>query len=250
MLSQSLCNACVAARRGRKPYEHGRKSASNIGSNTSFAAACAMRSLTVGIPSGRFFPSAFGMYRLMTHSEVLGTSLRGVPHRARSAASRSMPYSSTSLSVTSSTPAAPLFFFTRFHASFRTSLLKMRSYSAWKRRPGCRLAAAHSRRGSCRTLSSGYAARGCWEATSAVHALALTFFSDRPSQGPFPSAPPSRYYDPLGLPLHSARLRLRLIRVASPRHGPCRRASPVPHRSLNACCAPYPGGTPRAFCSG
>ena len=89
----------------------------------------------------------------------------------------------------------------------------------------------------------------------AVHALTLTFFSDMTTPGALPSGcvvlrRHRRYYDPLGLPLHSARLRLRLIRVASPRHGPCRRASPVPHRSLNACCAPYPGGTPRAFCSG
>src|SRR6185437_10715404 len=51
-----------------------------------------------------------------------------------------------------------------------------------------------------------------------------------------------RYYDPLGLPLHSGRLRLRLIRLASPRRGPCRRVSRVPHRSLHACCAPYPAG--------
>ncbi len=89
----------------------------------------------------------------------------------------------------------------------------------------------------------------------AGHALALTFFSDTTTPGALPSGcvvlrRHRRYYDPLGLPLHSARLRLRLIRVTSPRHGPCRRASPVPHRSLNACCAPYPGGTRRAFCSG
>ena len=47
--------------RGRKPKDEGRKSASNIGSNISFAAICAMRSLTVGIPSGRCLPSGFGM---------------------------------------------------------------------------------------------------------------------------------------------------------------------------------------------
>jgi len=56
-----------------------------------------------------------------------------------------------------------------------------------------------------------------------------------------------RYYDPLGLPLHSGRFRPRLIRRASPRLGPRRRASPVPHFSLHACHRPYPGETWRAL---
>lgn len=47
--------------------------------------------------------------------------------------------------VMASTPAARLFRFTRFHASHRTSRLLMRSYSAWNRRPGCRLATSPSR---------------------------------------------------------------------------------------------------------
>jgi hypothetical protein len=38
---------------GRKPNEHGRKSASNKGSMTNFTAIWTTRSLTVGIPSGR-----------------------------------------------------------------------------------------------------------------------------------------------------------------------------------------------------
>src|SRR6266487_3369549 len=40
--------ASWARRPGRKPYEHGRKSASKIGSSTSFSAACTTRSRTVG----------------------------------------------------------------------------------------------------------------------------------------------------------------------------------------------------------
>jgi len=50
-----------------------------------------------------------------------------------------------------------------------------------------------------------------------------------------------RYYDPLGLPLHRARLDLRPIRTAFSRRGMCRRISRVPCFSLDACCAPYPG---------
>src|SRR5690606_23329695 len=61
------------------------------------------------------------------------------------------------------------------------------------------------------------------------------------------------YYDPLGLPLGSGRLRLRLIRRALPRRGPPRRVSRVPHFSLHTCCAPYPAGihhTLRISCAG
>ena len=59
-------SASVALRFGRNPYEHSLKSASKIGSITSFAAACTTRSRTVGIPSGRFVPSGFGMYCRLT----------------------------------------------------------------------------------------------------------------------------------------------------------------------------------------
>jgi hypothetical protein len=40
--------AIVADRFGRNPYEHGKKSASKIGSNTTLAAAWTTRSRTVG----------------------------------------------------------------------------------------------------------------------------------------------------------------------------------------------------------
>ena len=55
-----------------------------------------------------------------------------------------------------------------------------------------------------------------------------------------------QYLGPLGIPLRTARLRLRLMRVGSPRPGPRRRASRVPHSSLHACCVPYPAGIRRA----
>jgi hypothetical protein len=65
-VSRMVSSACVALRWGRKPYEEGLKSASKIGSSTSFTACCPTRSLTVGIPSGRSLPSGLGMYRLST----------------------------------------------------------------------------------------------------------------------------------------------------------------------------------------
>jgi hypothetical protein len=86
----------------------------------------------------------------------------------------------------------------------------------------------------------------------AGHSLALTCSVNLTTAGTLPSdrvllRNPRRYYDPLGLPLHGARLRLRLIRATSPRPGLCRRVSRVPRSSLYACCSPYPAGTRRAF---
>src|SRR5688572_13819139 len=85
----------------------------------------------------------------------------------------------------------------------------------------------------------------------AVHALALTPFTDTTTPGTLPSGRVVRrghlrYYDPLGLPLHSARFRRRLIRATLPRPRPRRRVSPLPPRSLLTCRSPYPGGTLRA----
>ena len=51
--SRISCRPSCAVRLGRKPKEHGWKSASKIGSITVFAAACTIRSRTVGIDSGR-----------------------------------------------------------------------------------------------------------------------------------------------------------------------------------------------------
>ena len=73
---------------GSRPYSHSsvRMSSSKIGSKTSLTAICTSRSRIVGIPSGRFIPSGFGMEtcRLQRHSESLrhpirpGLSLVGV----------------------------------------------------------------------------------------------------------------------------------------------------------------------------
>src|SRR6185369_8133821 len=86
----------------------------------------------------------------------------------------------------------------------------------------------------------------------AGHALALTCFDDAITAGILPSRcvvrrSDRRYYDPLGLPLCSARFRLRLIRAALPRRRRQRRASRVPRFSLHTCCALYPAETRRAF---
>jgi hypothetical protein len=94
----------VALRFGRKPYETGRKSASNTGASTSFAAISATRSRTVGIPSGRFLPSAFGMYRRRTNLgrySPVRSSLASLSRKL------STPLCSTSRIDWLSTPAAP-----------------------------------------------------------------------------------------------------------------------------------------------
>src|ERR1700693_2031927 len=57
--------------------------------------------------------------------------------------------------VSASTPAAPPLLRTRLHASHITSLLWIRSYSAWNRRVLLCLAHTYSLRWSCRTFSSG-----------------------------------------------------------------------------------------------
>ena len=56
--------ASCARRFGRNPYEHGWKSASKIGSSTSFSAACTTRSVTVGMPSAAQFPARLGDHHL------------------------------------------------------------------------------------------------------------------------------------------------------------------------------------------
>src|SRR4029079_12776852 len=96
------------------------------------------------------------------------------------------------------------------------------------------------------------AAAGVFRSGLAGHSLALTCSVNLTTAGTLPSdrvllRNHRRYYDPLGLPLHSARLRLCLIRATLPRPGPCRRVSRVPHSSLYACCSPYPAGTRCAF---
>src|SRR6266446_5643765 len=66
--------------------------------------------------------------------------------------------------------------------------------------------------------------------------------------GPFPpgSSPAlRRYSDPLGLPPDTPPFRLRLIDVVLLGLEPPGRASPVPHRAVDTCRSPYPGGIQR-----
>ena len=58
--------ASCARRLGRNPYEHGLKSASKMGSSTSFRLAWTTRSAMVGIPRLRSFPFAFGIITCRT----------------------------------------------------------------------------------------------------------------------------------------------------------------------------------------
>ena len=76
-----LGEASCARRFGRNPYEHGLKSASKIGSNTCFTAACTTRSARVGIPSLRTFPMPFGIF---TRRTATGGKVRDFsPSRSR-----------------------------------------------------------------------------------------------------------------------------------------------------------------------
>ena len=51
-----VSSAWIALRRGRNPNDETLKSASKIGSMTSFITIRAIRFFTVGMPSGRSFP--------------------------------------------------------------------------------------------------------------------------------------------------------------------------------------------------
>jgi hypothetical protein len=133
------------------------------------------------MPSGRLFPSAFGMYRRVT---ALGRYSPARNTTAISSRKRSTPYRSTSASDWASSPATPRRFFTRFHALQRTSLLHMRSYSAWNRRSGHCLAATHSRRRSSRTWSPGVPRAG--ELGLPAMPLRLPSSSTCPPLRPFP----------------------------------------------------------------
>src|SRR5947209_2914840 len=58
--------ACFAERPGRYPYESGWKSGSSIGSMMRLTTVCAIRSETVGMPSLRVPPFAFGISTCLT----------------------------------------------------------------------------------------------------------------------------------------------------------------------------------------
>jgi len=139
--------------------------------------------------------------------------------------------------VSPSTPAAPLFTLTRFHASARTSPRQTRSYNAWKRRVPLRLAATESSCRSCRTLSVGLLGLASMPSPLPPHTSTTKAGPSRSSG--FRHL--RRYYEPLGLPLDTTRFRTRLIRAAFAQRGPSRRVSPVPHQAIPACSLPYPG---------
>src|SRR5215472_1721992 len=83
------------------------------------------------------------------------------------------------------------------------------------------------------------------------HALALTSAAGVTTAGALPpdDALPRRlgYYDPVGLPLRSARLHHRLIRAVFAGRRLRRRVSPVPDLTLSTSRSPYPGGTRRTI---
>ena len=128
---------------------------------------------------------------------------------------------------------------TRSHASSRTSLRQIRSYSAWKRRSRLHLAAMYRRRWSCRTFPAG-----CWVLRPCPRAYLHTPHDqsrapslDRPSvAGVIGTMNPSDSR-PARFPF-----RHRLIGTAFARRGPPGRVSPVPHQTVFACPPPYPAG--------
>src|SRR6185436_13854491 len=104
------------------------------------------------MPSGRFRPSGFGMYTRRTGCGRYSPALSSSWIAVRKSTTPRCPIVDR---LSPSTPPAPRLLCTRFHASSSTSRRKIRSYSAWKRRPRFSLAALKRRRWRCRTLSSG-----------------------------------------------------------------------------------------------
>jgi hypothetical protein len=131
--------ASCARRPGRKPYEHGAKSASKMGSNTSLSAACATRSRTVGMPSRRRLPPALGIIRSRTGS---GRSTRARRSARSSARNVSSPRPVMSWAVWPSTPAerAPRLVRTRCHATSRVAGSQTRLKRPPNRRVGSSVA--------------------------------------------------------------------------------------------------------------
>ena len=130
--------ASCARRFGRKPYEHGLKSASKIGSSSIFSEACTTRWAAVGIPSDRTLPDALGIVFCRTR---LGTNRRAL--RSSLSPTSSFPAREPSeRGVIPSTPPvrAPLLPRTRRHATMRNAGSYTRLYRSSKQRPGSALA--------------------------------------------------------------------------------------------------------------
>ncbi len=96
-------SACKAPIFGRYPYDAGRKSCSYTALSTMATARCSTLSSNVGIPRGRFPPSAFSIYARRTGGAQYVPLLNSSSTRVRFAF-RLRSYSSA---VTSSIPAAP-----------------------------------------------------------------------------------------------------------------------------------------------
>ena len=137
--SIKTCKASCAERLGRNPKEQSSMSASKIGSSTILAAACTIRSRTVGIDSGR--RSLLPGLGMNTRRAANGRYVPSLRSWTTSSSSRVTPYSSTMANVIRSIPAAPSFRRTFAHARHKTSLRKILSRNAWNRRPGSALAA-------------------------------------------------------------------------------------------------------------
>ena len=131
----------------------------------------------------------------------------------------------------------------------------MRSINAWKRRPGCRLAALQSRRCNWRTLSMDSRPPGWLEPVLPVMPSRVLARPTLPPQGPF--APPALFVARLVTTTVPSDSRCAALAFADGLYEPrCRDAGcadgPLVFRSVSvsACCAPYPAELPRAYVSG
>ena len=231
-----------------------RKSASKIGSSTSFAAICATRSRTVGMPSGRFLPSAFGMYRRRTGC---GRYLPARSSAPSSSKKRSTPYCSMSRASAhrrpprhgSASPASTLPAGRHSCRSGHTAHGSGAPGIAWPRPTAGVGVVALCRRASAR--------RGDWDRS--CRPCPRAYLLRRRDHRRDPSLPSrcssrgsSRYYDPLGLPL---RTRSTSPSAYTSRLAPTRAAQtglscsapllahvlrPIPRRDLRACFSGLP----------
>ncbi len=111
-------SASIADFPGRYPYESAAKIGSTFGSKCIFTTICATRSATVGIPRILTPPLFFGISTAFTAAE--NSSLRTSGSRFCTGSLSGL--FQISPIVSSSTPAAPLFAFTRLYASHTVCL--------------------------------------------------------------------------------------------------------------------------------
>ena len=204
------------------------------------------------MPSGRFFPSAFGMYRRSTASA--DTCLRAARRRAlRGNARPRLLDLGQRLGIDARRAAVPLHpppCFPQDVTPVDAVVQRMEASSRLPlgRDPQSALQLSH--------FVDGLAPAGVVGTGLAGHALALTSLRrHRPPQGPFP--PAALFVAAIvgtTIPSDSRCAALAfafgLYEPRLPRPGLRRRVSRVPFLSLHACCAPYPAETRRAFSSG